>query len=756
MASRRRRARRSPTTASSTTSASCGASSSGSGTASARAPTPRSCSRAYDEWGDALRRALQRHVRVRDLGPATAASSSSPATATAIKPLYYADAGDAFLFGSEIKSLLAHPRCPREARACRTCSSTSRSRTSSPTARCSRASGCCRPGTRADDLGATTARVRPSAYWDFDFREHDDGELRRGVRGGARPPVPPGRRAAARRRRAGRRVPERRHGLGLASPRSPRSSCRTCTTFTVGFDLTSASGLELGFDERAQGRGDVVPVQDRALRDGAQGRRHGALPAGARLAPRGPARRPELPELLRRAAREQVRQGRARRAPAATSCSPATRGATTAPSSTTTSTTTSRSTTRFWHRLSRTRVLPRVLPRRTSGARSRTCGRSTSSATRCPTRQRTASRPRSTSTTRSTSRRRRSCTGCCVVEDKLSMAHGLETRVPFLDNDLVDFAQRLPVRAEAPRPRARRAAQRERARRRRPSATSSSTRDGKLLLRQVMRALRPGRRHRPGQAGLLRARTRAGSAARASTTSDASCSTTTRAIYEFLEPRTVRRLVDDHLEGRENRRLLLWSLLNFEHWCRTFLQDGRPAEPAGALRGVGADAGGLTALRALRRFVSAVVAYATLAVLIVVAHVERRRPRREVPRVLWYVDPDARVAACARGRSATTRLPRRPARGGRRHRGRRSVSEAAGAGVREVPVGASELRHRRALARPVTPPRDAARVPRAAARAEGAAQGRRPAARLGGSPAEPRTRPALQARALDGAAGVRA
>ncbi|MDX1440815.1 MAG: asparagine synthase (glutamine-hydrolyzing), partial [Rubricoccaceae bacterium] len=35
--------------------------------------------------------------------------------------------------------------------------------------------------------------------------------------------------------------------------------------------------------------------------------------------------------------------------------------------------------------------------------------------------------------------------GLLVVEDKLSMAHGLETRVPFLDNDLVDFALRLPV-----------------------------------------------------------------------------------------------------------------------------------------------------------------------------------------------------------------------------------------------------------------------------------------------------------------------
>ena len=36
--------------------------------------------------------------------------------------------------------------------------------------------------------------------------------------------------------------------------------------------------------------------------------------------------------------------------------------------------------------------------------------------------------------------------GVLTVEDKLSMAHGLETRVPFLDNDLVDFAMRVPVR----------------------------------------------------------------------------------------------------------------------------------------------------------------------------------------------------------------------------------------------------------------------------------------------------------------------
>lgn len=35
--------------------------------------------------------------------------------------------------------------------------------------------------------------------------------------------------------------------------------------------------------------------------------------------------------------------------------------------------------------------------------------------------------------------------GLLVVEDKLSMAHGLETRLPFLDNDVVEFAMRCPT-----------------------------------------------------------------------------------------------------------------------------------------------------------------------------------------------------------------------------------------------------------------------------------------------------------------------
>lgn len=36
--------------------------------------------------------------------------------------------------------------------------------------------------------------------------------------------------------------------------------------------------------------------------------------------------------------------------------------------------------------------------------------------------------------------------GLLIVGDKLSMAHGLEERFPFLDNDLVEFAQKIPVK----------------------------------------------------------------------------------------------------------------------------------------------------------------------------------------------------------------------------------------------------------------------------------------------------------------------
>src|SRR5215470_7582331 len=80
--------------------------------------------------------------------------------------------------------------------------------------------------------------------------------------------------------------------------------------------------------------------------------------------------------------------------------------------------------------------------------------------------------------------------GLLVVEDKLSMAHSLETRVPFLDNDLVDFAIRLPVSLKLGN-----LGEVVRLNENEPGGKTSKyfekTQDGRLLLRQVMQRYVP-------------------------------------------------------------------------------------------------------------------------------------------------------------------------------------------------------------------------------------------------------------------------
>ena len=164
--------------------------------------------------------------------------------------------------------------------------------------------------------------------------------------------------------------------------------------------------------------------------------------------------------------------------------------------------------------------------------------------------------------------------GLLVVEDKLSMAHSLESRVPFLDNDLVDFALRVPVRLKL-----RDLDQVVKLDENEPGAKTEKffarTRDGKLLLRQVMS------RHVPE---IVTDRVKQGFSGPDATWFRGDSIDYVRdllldpnaKLYEFFDPDGVRELVEQHLDGRENRRLLLWSLLSFEHWCRTFLHGARP------------------------------------------------------------------------------------------------------------------------------------------------------------------------------------
>jgi len=42
-------------------------------------------------------------------------------------------------------------------------------------------------------------------------------------------------------------------------------------------------------------------------------------------------------------------------------------------------------------------------------------------------------------------------------------------------------------------------------------------------------------------------------------------------IYDYFDYNSVMELVDEHLKGEVNRRLFIWSLLNFEWWLRLFM-----------------------------------------------------------------------------------------------------------------------------------------------------------------------------------------
>jgi len=159
--------------------------------------------------------------------------------------------------------------------------------------------------------------------------------------------------------------------------------------------------------------------------------------------------------------------------------------------------------------------------------------------------------------------------GLLVIEDKLSMANSLETRVPFLDNDLVDLAMRIPIdlklgnlgkvislNENEPGPKTARYFQKNR--------------DGKLILRKAMGRYIPETITNGEKQGF--------SAPDATWFKGESIDYVKQKlfnhranIYNYLDPKVVRSLISDHLEGRENRRLLIWSLLSLEKWCEAFM-----------------------------------------------------------------------------------------------------------------------------------------------------------------------------------------
>jgi asparagine synthase (glutamine-hydrolysing) len=140
--------------------------------------------------------------------------------------------------------------------------------------------------------------------------------------------------------------------------------------------------------------------------------------------------------------------------------------------------------------------------------------------------------------------------GLLVVEDRVSMAHSLEVRVPFLDNELVEIARRIPSRLK------------------------HGSGGGKRILRRAMAGLLPPEIVEKRKQGF--------------SPPDESWyrGPTMDQIRELLlaprtlergwfRPEAIRGVLDAHQEGRRNERLLIWSLISFEWWNRLFV-DGEP------------------------------------------------------------------------------------------------------------------------------------------------------------------------------------
>ena len=135
----------------------------------------------------------------------------------------------------------------------------------------------------------------------------------------------------------------------------------------------------------------------------------------------------------------------------------------------------------------------------------------------------------------------------------------LETRVPFLDNDLVDFAQKIPVKYKLGD------LHKIITMNENDIGKMQKTNDGKVILRKAMSKYIPEDIHKAVKQGFSSPdqswfKGESIESVKAKLLNDSAN------IYKYMDREATQRLINEHLSGTENRRLFIWSLLNFEEW----------------------------------------------------------------------------------------------------------------------------------------------------------------------------------------------
>ena len=147
-----------------------------------------------------------------------------------------------------------------------------------------------------------------------------------------------------------------------------------------------------------------------------------------------------------------------------------------------------------------------------------------------------------------------------IVEDKISMSQSLETRVPFMDNDLVDFAMRCPLRFKL-RDLETTVRVNENENANKKELYFQKTNDGKRLLRQAMSSFVPDEISQAVKQGFSAPDKSWFKNQNASFVRDKILNPQHK-IYDFLNYDVVEAQLSRHFEGHENKRLFIWSMMN--------------------------------------------------------------------------------------------------------------------------------------------------------------------------------------------------
>ena len=153
--------------------------------------------------------------------------------------------------------------------------------------------------------------------------------------------------------------------------------------------------------------------------------------------------------------------------------------------------------------------------------------------------------------------------GLLVVEDKLSMAHGLEIRLPFLDNDLVDFASKCPPSTKLQiTPNVREIDENNIFNKRVHSDVK-----GKVILRNTMEDILPQ--------NVIEMKKQGFSAPdatwfRSEIKRDEfePFKKADSTLFSYLNFNVVNEIIDEHQTGKSNKRLFIWSTLYCWHWFK--------------------------------------------------------------------------------------------------------------------------------------------------------------------------------------------